>query len=298
MPGSGISNGESCATYGTNPRLFVQFTCVQSEEEQASKFNSLITMEALAILVSLLFMIQVKRLYQGGKLQQLQWDLDTVTAGDYAVEWKIKPGNYEKWDQARESSQDSRPEGYAFKSAVKEEVEKILNQKLREARAEHASHSQGTTCQWCDDKEEAGKFKYHDLLTKDIEIADICLSYFNGDLIKLLKERGYYICHLQYDKIKEVDAKIHALFANKEAREKIMQPSAAFLIFENEDGRQLALDVSKAESEAGKKSKKGEPANPRTVMFPGTINQNLRLLAASEPTDIIWENRAFTDKQH
>lgn len=185
MPGSGISNGESCATYGTNPRIFVQFTCVQSEEEQASKFSSLITMEALAILVSLLFMIQVKRLYQGGKIQQLQWDLDTVTAGDYAVEWKIKPGNYEKWDRAREGSQDSRPEGYAFKSAVKEEVEKILNQKLREARAEHASH-----------EEEAGKFKYHDLLTKDIEIADVCLSYFNGDLIKLLKERGYYICHL------------------------------------------------------------------------------------------------------
>ena len=65
-------------------------------------------------------------------------------------------------------------------------------------------------------------------------------------------------------------------------------------MFENEDSRQFALDLSKKESAAAKKDKSAS----RTIIFPGTINQPLRLLEASEPTDIIWENRAFTDFDH
>jgi len=36
-------------------------------------------------------------LYKGGKIQQLEWDISTVTAGDYSVEIDIDKHAYEKW---------------------------------------------------------------------------------------------------------------------------------------------------------------------------------------------------------
>ena len=54
---------------------------------------------ACAVFVGLMFTIVVRWLYQGGKLQQLQWDMATITAGDYTVEFPIKEYSYKKWYQ-------------------------------------------------------------------------------------------------------------------------------------------------------------------------------------------------------
>jgi hypothetical protein len=54
-------------------------------------------MEGIAICISLLFLVQIRRLYQGGKIQQLEWDMATITAGDYTVEWKILPETFDRW---------------------------------------------------------------------------------------------------------------------------------------------------------------------------------------------------------
>lgn len=232
----------------------------------------------------MLFLVQIRRLYQGGNLQQLEWDMATVTAGDYTVEWKIKADKYEKWDsQVYDQSGTGHPEGLFFKDALKKELEGILNQKLREMRATHSQHG-GTR----------ENFEYYDLWETDIEIADIQLAYHNGELIKLLKGRGYYICHNQFDKIKEVDNKIKALFDDETKKDKLIKPSAAFIIFVKEDSYNFATDLTEKESQAKKKDKNFK----RTMLFPNTMNQNLRLLKASEPTDIIWENRAFSVWDH
>jgi hypothetical protein len=43
----------------------------------------------ITILIALLFLVQIRRLYQGGNIAQIEWDLATITAGDYTVEWEI-----------------------------------------------------------------------------------------------------------------------------------------------------------------------------------------------------------------
>jgi hypothetical protein len=74
----------------------------------------------------------------------------------------------------------------------------------------------------------------------------------------------------------------------------LIKPSAAFIIFVKEDSYNFATDLTEKESQAKKKDKNFK----RTMLFPNTMNQNLRLLKASEPTDIIWENRASSVWDH
>jgi hypothetical protein len=150
---------------------------------------------------------------------------------------------------------------------------------LREARANHSQ----------------GEFTYHTLLNKDIEIADICLAYHNGELIKLLQQRGSFIAYNKFDKIRECDEKIKALLDNPKNAEQLIKPSAAFIIFGNDDSFRFATDLADKEK---KEAKNKDSKLARTKVFPNTLNQNLRLLKASEPTDIIWENRAFSDWDH
>lgn len=58
-------------------------------------------MEALAILISLFFFIQIRWLYQGGKIDQIKWDMATITAGDFTVDWTIDRQTYQAWDEVR-----------------------------------------------------------------------------------------------------------------------------------------------------------------------------------------------------
>jgi len=41
--------------------------------------------------------LTLQKLYKGGKIQQLEWDISTVTAGDYSVEFDIPENTYQQW---------------------------------------------------------------------------------------------------------------------------------------------------------------------------------------------------------
>jgi len=51
-------------------------------------------------LICFLFSVAIKWKYQGGKIKQLEWDMATVTAGDYAVEFPIPKAVYQNWYNA------------------------------------------------------------------------------------------------------------------------------------------------------------------------------------------------------
>lgn len=58
---------EDCQS--TDARFFVQYTCVQSEEDQAAKYSQLCLAVNTAVFVSFIFMIMIRWLYQGGKMK-------------------------------------------------------------------------------------------------------------------------------------------------------------------------------------------------------------------------------------
>ena len=89
------SPGAGCG--GPTNNLFVQYSCVQSEEEQEEKYNHIALAVATTCLISLIFVVVLQYLYKGGKIYQLEWDLSTITAGDYTVEFTISQDAYQNW---------------------------------------------------------------------------------------------------------------------------------------------------------------------------------------------------------
>ena len=73
---------------------------------------------AIAVFISLIFLIQIRSLYQGGKIAVLEWDMATITAGDYTIEMEIKPETYENWLKSYDQSKEHAT-GFALKTELK-----------------------------------------------------------------------------------------------------------------------------------------------------------------------------------
>lgn len=121
---------EECQT--AESRFFVQYTCVQSEDEQAAKYSQLCLAVSTAILISFLFLIMIRYLYQGGKMKQIEWDMSTVTAGDYTVEFPISRENFDEWkrmhyDNAGGLKETNVSMAIGLKIYLTEQIEELLD---------------------------------------------------------------------------------------------------------------------------------------------------------------------------
>ena len=89
----------------------------------------------------------------------------------------------------------------------------------------------------------------------------------------------------QYDKVAEVEKQI---MEYKEANiNDLIRPVDAFITFEEEDGKIVAEEFEPKINFWGKKE-------PSQKIF---LDDDLFLVEATEPTNIIWENRHFTPAQ-
>lgn len=106
----GVEDTSACVDNST--ALYVQFSCINTDQNLALNYNQMAKVEAIAILIAILFFLQLRNLYEGSKVMQLEWDMATITAGDYTVEMKIDQESYEAWDKQRNHS---TPEAREFK---------------------------------------------------------------------------------------------------------------------------------------------------------------------------------------
>ena len=117
-----------------------------------------------------------------------------------------------------------------------------------------------------------------------VTVANIEFAYNNHELIKLLQQRGLAITYLQFEKVKELDEKITALFKDEKKVEMLTRPVCAFITFENDEGTNEAIAYS-MKSPWYRRSKKHD-FEQMTI-----FNQVPKFKLATEPTNIIWENR-------
>ena len=87
--------------------FYAQYTCIQKEGDLNHKYFQISTTIAICCLIAYLFTISLRHLYQGDKIRQLEWDMATITAGDYTVELKIDKSHYLRWKE----SEYKRPGG-------------------------------------------------------------------------------------------------------------------------------------------------------------------------------------------
>ena len=257
------------ACLSTESTIFVQFTCVQAEADQALKYEQMALTVGTACLIALLFTISMRMQYQGGKIQQLEWDMSTVTAGDFAVEMPITKAAYDQWkDEVYRAPGGPFERQIAPALALKETLVGEIEEKLQ---------------RWIEDNPWAtdelyGRSKKPGQADKRYEgtkVADITFSFNNAPLILALRERGAQIAAQDFDKMREAEAKVSDLFQDFET---LTVPTSAFVIFESDDTCNLADEVKNTDL--------------RILNMPMHFNK------CSEPTDIIWENRHYTSRQY
>ena len=204
-------------------------------------------------------------------LDKIKWDILTVTPGDYTMQMEITEQMYNHFMEEiykRSHYQNSEPIAMVFKQYIKRELERILNAKLDEIKKKPKL------------LEEEGDDKGINIT--DVKIADIVFAFNNDKLIKLLKVRGQHIMFQRYDKAALVEAEIME-YKNNNIHD-LIRPVDAFITFEEEDGKIIAEEFEPEYNFWGTKI-------PSQKKF---LTDELCLVEATEPTNIIWENRHFT----
>mmetsp|Transcript_21706 Transcript_21706/g.16002 ORF Transcript_21706/g.16002 Transcript_21706/m.16002 type:complete len:320 (+) Transcript_21706:473-1432(+) len=201
--------------------FFIQYSCVQEENVLYQKYMQMSLISILGLFCCFLYLIMIYFLKRDSKLNYVAWDVQTITPGDYSVEYNITETAY-KWFMenvfAAEDQAIASP-GYSLKLYLKKEIETQLTEHLNEKRA-------------------AGDIDPESIKIHEVKIADIVFAFNNSDLIGLLRERGGYINNQKYDKMREAEQKITDL--KKEKYESLTRPVCAFITFEEEDGYILA----------------------------------------------------------
>lgn len=89
----------------------------------------------LGVFACLAFMITVYFLKKNSKIKNLEWDVSTITAGDYTVEYKISEDAYKQFLLHHYDLSD-KPKGISIgeslKAYLKKEFEALLLTKLEE----------------------------------------------------------------------------------------------------------------------------------------------------------------------
>ena len=83
-----------------------------------------------------MFVLLLTYLFKGGKIQQLEWDVSTVTAGDYTLEFDIPASAYHNWyNRVYKAPGGEFEQGYSPALSLKrhmiEKIESVLEGKIR-----------------------------------------------------------------------------------------------------------------------------------------------------------------------
>ena len=183
----------------------------------------------------------------------VDFDVRTITAGDYSVEFDLEVETYDNFKEKYFDENNPMSENSQFKLYLQNELEKRIN----------AMDDLG--------------YREVDQREELIKIAQITFAYENGEIIEWLQKRGSYIAAEKWDKLVEINEIIHKrITTDEEFLNKVQLPCTVFLTFEDEEGKNRALVYND---------------NPQMTF----LGEELDIHETAEPTDIIWENREYSD---
>ena len=181
----------------------------------------------------------------------------TITCADYSVEFEINHEGYKKWLFEHKAMIGS---DQALKTSPAQYLKRHLKNNI-EGLLREVPHQE----------EEAR------LIQKNMKIADISFAFHNNSIIKKLKKRGNLISEQDFGKLKEYEKKLNDYVTNEKNFDLLTEPTDVFIVFEDKEGRDAALRLNATENKI--------------------LGDKINFKQASEPSDIIWENRALTSRQ-
>lgn len=194
------------------------------------------------------------------KTKYVDFDVKTITAGDYTVEFDLGPNTYDEFLQNYYDPTNSIAEIQQFKLYIQLELEKRFNQFPNNG------------------LDGPGE--------QDIKIAQITLAFNNAKVINWLKKRGTLIKTEKWEKVAAINDTIaKGIKEDKKLLDSMQRPVSVFCTMETEEGYTRATKYNELITISDFKH------------MDTLLNSEVEIQEASEPTDIIWENRAFTPRQ-
>lgn len=215
---------------------------------------------SIGVFVALFFIVFIDYLKNVFKNTFVEWDVKTITAGDYSVELDIPEKMFQTFVDTKYDPLCGQTKIAAFRDFLLEELETRLTR--------------------------LPDLQYEDNPPDRIRISMMTFAFDNAELINLLKKRGQFVKFEKYDDMRAVNEKINSLKSDKNKLEQFYRPVTAFLTFENEEG------LNRCKNYNDLVNKDEQYSDIRTL-----LGCELDISDASEPTDIIWENRHFTKIQ-
>jgi hypothetical protein len=169
---------------GQDATFFLQAACtIKSDQASMRKIFGLIS-GCLSVFVYLFVIIYFDYVKSVQKCKYLDQDVNTITAGDYSVEFDLEQKTYENFLEKYYDKENPMSENAQFKLYVQDELEARIN----------AMPDQG----------------YDEPHLRDVpkKIAQITFAYENTKIIEWLTYRGYYIKTEKWEKMKKIEAKI------------------------------------------------------------------------------------------
>lgn len=118
-----------------NAYLYVQYSCLQDKETLHTKYRQVSLISCLSIFVASLFIIVVYFVKKNSQMKQLDWDISTITPGDYTLQLEITADAYKWFLTEIYEKNDFESQGisraYALKEYMKAELEALLTRKLQ-----------------------------------------------------------------------------------------------------------------------------------------------------------------------
>ena len=122
-----------------NAKLFVNFNCFQDKAVQETKHQQTSIIACLGVLLVLVYLTVLHYFKRASDLNQMQWDIQTITPGDYTAQFEISEKAYTYFmnyvyprDQQRKSDISI---GESLKTYLKKELEHVLTEKLNELKS-------------------------------------------------------------------------------------------------------------------------------------------------------------------
>jgi hypothetical protein len=256
MATSNENSSASCRNT-SNTYVFVQIPCVMTYEVMNTRQVQGLFIGSMGVFIALFFVVFIDYLRSTFKNTFIEWDVKTITAGDYSVEMDISESMYKNFLSTKYDPLSGKTKIAAFRDYLQEEMETRLTR--------------------------LPDLGYEEVPPERIRVAMLSFAFDNAELINLLRQRGQFIKVENYDKMREINDKIDNLKSNPEKLEKFYRPVTAFFTFENEEGLNRCTNYNEAVMADNQYS------DIRTL-----LGEPLDIEEASEPTDIIWENRHFT----
>lgn len=185
----------------------VSVGCMLSDSEMSNRQVQGLLIGCIFVSVALFVVVYIDFIKQVAKNNFVEWDVKTVTAGDYSIEFDI---DEEFWNKFVELHAHTKPFGTTMIVHFRDWITKEMEKKLS------ALPDLG----------------FEPEPVQEIKIACTNFAFNNAKLINLLKLRGSYISADNFTKMREIDEQINALKKAPGELANFTRPVSVFMTFE------------------------------------------------------------------